>query len=475
MSTTTPCLPRRAFFATTGLGLLGAALPRLGAASAPGNATAAPSTTPTPWPEADAILARLQAPMLRTRVFSPVEFGLPRDDRRDARPALLAAIRLCNATGGGRIVVPPGVWRLDGPLHLTSGVHLHLSDGATLRFTPDPKLYLPPVLTRWEGTEVFNHSPCIYAYQANDVAITGRGTIDGSGGEICTEWRKQQRPDRDHLRELGAAGTPVFQRVFGDGHWLRYGLVQFFGCTRVLLEDFTAINSPFWCLHAVASQHLTVRRVRVEGAHLNNDCFDPESSSEVLVEDCVFHSGDDCIAIKSGRDQDGWRIGRPSENIVIRRCEFASTGAAAVAIGSEMSGGVRHVYVQDCRVGRTRYGLNFKGNLDRGGTVEHVRVRGVSVDTAVEQLIQFSYDYQGLRAGGYPPSFRDFVIEDITCREAAGTALNFSGAPGATLADIVLRRITAPTAKTPLTVQHAQNLTFEDVRINGALVPSPTT
>jgi polygalacturonase len=455
--------PRRDFLGTAGLGLLGAALP--GAAALP------PSPRPPAWPEAEAVARGVQRPEFPPRVYPVTDFGARPDGPSDARPGLLAAIQRCNAEGGGRVLVPAGVWPLRGPLHLKSGVDLHLAAGAILRFAPEPKLHLPPVLTRWEGTEVYNYSPCIYAYQAHHVALTGPGTIDGSGSELCTEWRKLQRPDRDRLRQMGADGTPVFQRVFGEGHWLRYGLIQFFGCTHVLLEDFTAMNSGFWCVHTVASQHVTARRLHIDCPHLNNDCFDPESCSDVLVEDCVFRSGDDCIAIKAGRDQDGWRIGRPAENIVIRRCELHSTGAAAVAIGSEMSGGVRRIYLENCRIGRTRQGLNFKGNLDRGGIVEHVRARDLTIDSA-DQAIQFTLDYQGLRQGGHPPRFRDFELTDITCREA-GTAIAALGVPGAEFEDIRIRRFTADRAGTATAIRHVRNCTFEDVRINGSDTPSP--
>lgn len=459
-----PPLSRRTFLGTAGLGLLSPAL------------RAAAEPTPPPagrshWPAAEEILRRLRLPQIPSRIFRVTDFGAQGDGRSDARPGLLEAIARCNREGGGRVLVPPGDWWLNGPLHLKSGVDLHLAEGATLRFNPDPKLYLPPVLVRWEGTEVFNYSPCLYAYQATQVAVTGRGTIDGNGGDLCTEWRKQQRPDRDLLRQMGADGVPVFRRVFGEGHWLRFGLMQFFGCTQVLLEDFTARNSGFWCVHTVASQHITARRLHIDTPHLNNDCFDPESSSDVLIEDCVFRSGDDCIAIKAGRDQDAWRVGRPSENIVIRQCELHSTGAAAIAIGSEMSGGVRHVYVENCRVGRARQGFNCKGNLDRGGLVEHIRVHNVAIDSA-DQAIQLTLDYQGLRSGGHPPRFRDFELSALHCREA-GTAFSALAQPGAAFENLRLRDVTVARATKPLDVRHVRNLSLENVRINGAETKPP--
>jgi polygalacturonase len=462
MSFRAPCLPRRRF-----LGLAG------GLPAALSFARGSPSAAPHPrWPEAGRILQRIQPPRIPNRVVRPADFGGRPDPAGDARPALQAALASLARTGGGRLVLPPGVWRVDGPLHLSSGHELHLEAGAVLRFTCDPRRHLPPVLTRFEGTEVYNYSPCIYAYQAHHVAITGRGTIEGGGGTVCTEWRRQQRPDRDRLRAQGAGGVPVHERVFGAGHFLRFGLIQFFGCNQVLLEDFTAVDPPFWCIHAVACSSVIARRLRVEGAHLNTDCLDPESCSDVLIEECVFRSGDDCIAIKSGRDQDGWRLARPSEDILIRNCELHSTGAAAIAIGSEMSGGVRRVFVEDCRIGRARQGFNCKGNLDRGGLVEHVRVHGVTAD-ATDEFVQLTLDYQGHRTGGHPPHFRDLEFSGLSCRTAA-TGFAALGAPGAEIADVRLHDVTVMEAARPAVIRHARGVQFDRVRINGAEIPVPS-
>lgn len=467
-----PALPRRAFLGSIGLGTVSLALSRSPAQSAPSSRAESISDD---WAAANALAARIESPVFPERTLRADDLGAKPDGRTDCRTILQSAVDRLNAAGGGRLVIPSGVWWLDGPLHLKSRIHLHLEIGATLRFSSDPKRYLPLVLTRWEGTEAFNYSPCLYAYQASHVAVTGQGTIDGNAAELCVDWRTRQKPAKALIRELGARGAPVHERVFGEGHWLRWPLVQFFGCDHVLLEDFTAVQSPFWCLHTVSCRHVILRRLRVEGAHLNNDCFDPESSSFVLVEHCRFRSGDDCIAIKSGRDQDGWRVGVPAEDIVIRHCDLESTTAAALAIGSEMSGGVRRVYVEHCRMGQARYALNFKGNLDRGGIVEHVRMRHLTVGTAREQLIQFTSDYQGLRGSSHPPTFRNFVLEDITCQDALGTALHFLGAPGAPVSDVVLRNITVERAVTPLTHLHVERLTFDRVRINQHSVATPSS
>lgn len=461
-----PPTNRRQFLGLAGAGLLLAAAPCLRAQAASARRAWAA--------EVDAILARIRPPEFATRDYPVTDFGATGDGRTNARPAFQEAIRRCNLDGGGRVVVPAGEWWLEGPLHLKSHVHLHLDERATLRFrTDDPALYLPVVLTRWEGTEVFNYSPFIYAYQALNVAITGGGTLHGNALETFVKWRPNQGPDQQALRKMGAEGVPVPQRVFGAGHWLRPHFVQFFGCQNVLLDGFTLRDSPFWCTHAIASQNVTVRRLRVESEPVNSDGFDAESSTDVLVEDCVFRVGDDCVAVKSGRDQDGWRLARPSENVVVRRCEFhnAIPAGSGLALGSEMSGGVRRVYAEDIRMDYAKVALNFKGNLDRGGAIEHVRVANISARRA-DTFIQFTTDYHGYRGGQHPPRFRDIVVEDAVCAEA-GQALHAVGVPDARLEDVTLRGITVDRAEKEPQIRHTRRLAVDAARLNGRPFTAP--
>lgn len=421
---------------------------------------------------AAALLARLQEPVFPPRDYRVTDFGAVADGRTDARPGFVAALRRCHEDGGGRVIVPRGTWWIEGPLHLRSHTHLHLEDGAVLRFrTDDPRLYLPLVLTRWEGTEVFNYSPFIYAYQAKDVAVTGAGTIDGNALETFVKWRPQQRPAQMRLRELGGAGAPVHERVFGEGHFLRPAFLQFFGCTRVRVDGPTLRDSPFWVVHAIACHDVVVRRVTVRSAPINSDGVDVESCSDVLVEDCDFDVGDDCVALKSGRDADGWRLGRPTEDVLVRRCRFnAPLAGSGLALGSEMSGGVRRVWVEDIRMGYAKTALNFKGNLDRGGVIEDVHVRNVTVEKA-DTFLLFTTDYHGYRGGQFPPRFRRFTLEDLTCA-AAQVPIRATGVPAARLEDITLRRVAVAAAAQPATFRHARGLRLDDVQVNGTPVTS---
>ncbi len=250
------------------------------------------------------------------------------------------------------MVVPPGVF-LTGPIHLKSHVNLHVSAGATIRFSRDPERYLPVVLTRWEGVELMGYSPLVYAFEQQDIAITGEGTLDGQAGpEHWWPWKRtdhprSQKPDRDRLFRQAEDGVPVAERVYGAGHSLRPQFIQPYRCTNVLVEGVTITNAPMWVIHPVLSRNVIVRGVKIVSAGPNNDGCDPESSSDVLIEDSLFDTGDDCIAIKSGRNADGRRLATPSERIVVRGCRMRA-GHGGVTIGSEMSGGVRDVFVERC-------------------------------------------------------------------------------------------------------------------------------
>ena len=433
--------------------------------------------TPAPAPDDDArelaaILARIRPPAFPARDYAVTAYGGVADGATDCRPAIARAIAAANAAGGGRVVVSKGAWQCDGPIHLKSRVELHLAEGATVRFSADPAHYLPLVLTRWEGTECLNYSPLVYAYQATGVAITGRGVLFGNGQAHFAGWRARQDADVNRLRQMGIDGVPVHQRVFGPGHFLRPGMIQLWGCRDVLLQDFSVVDAPFWGIHPVYCQNVTVRGVTVRSHNPNNDGVDPESSVDVLVEKCTFDTGDDCIAIKSGRDQDGWRVGQASENIVLRDCDMTSM-KAALCLGSEMSGGIRNVFLHDVRVGSTFTGIYFKTNLDRGGSITHVRIRDVTMREA-ELFVNFTTAYQGYRGGKFPPDVRDVRIERVTC-ERAKTGIRAVGVPEAPLRDLVLRDVTVRETPAPHEIRHVTGLRLENVRLNGAPLALPAT
>ena len=392
------------------------------------------------WEDVPALVAAIQEPEIPQRTFTVEDFGAVADGVTDSRPAIIEAIRLANKTGGGRVVLGEGDWFCKGPIHLLSNIELHLAKGAKLIFSEEPDDYLPLVLTRWEGTEVFNYSPFIYAYQAVNVALTGEGVLDGNTEKTFGTWRAKQNKAKQELRRLGEQQVPVYQRVFGEGRFLRPSMIQFFACSRVKVEGVTVVDSPFWVVHLVATHHATVRGITVDSRRLNNDGVDVESSSDVLIEHNRFTTGDDAIVIKSGRDQDGWRMGRPSERIVVRKNYME--GHNALAIGSEMSGGVRDVFMEDNELGEVRGSLYFKSNQDRGGIVENIWIRNITVEHARKPLIQFRTNYSGQRGGGHNPVFRKITLENITA-QSVGELLYIHGLEEEPIRDIKLSNVHA--------------------------------
>ena len=346
-----------------------------------------------------------------------------------------------------------------------------MESGATIVFGVRVEPYLPVVLTRFEGTMLYGHSPRIYARGASHIALTGKGTIDGNGRDTLAIMQDSKaRGSSGALRKMGADGVPVEERVFGEGKWMRPSMIQFLECNHVLIEDVKVVDSPFWVIHPVLCRNVTVRGVTVESWNGNNDGCDPDSSVDVLIENCVFRTGDDSIAIKSGRDQDAWRVGRASENIIIRNVLMGSRHSG-VCIGSEMSGGVRNVWVENCTVESVSSALYFKANLDRGGVVENVWASGMKVQRAREALVRFDTSYQGYRGGNFPPVFRNFHLADLECDEATGFGISLEGTPGAPIEKVHLERVRIRKARQPLRIHETKELRFENVEINGVLLP----
>lgn len=431
--------------------------------AAPASAESAKKSTQSDWNMATQIVQAIEQPSIPNRDYKVTDFGAIGNGKQDARPAIMEAIKKASAEGGGRIVLPKGAWLSKGPIHLMSRINLHLAEGAVLVFSPDPEDYLPMVLTRWEGTELYGYSPLIYAYKVEDVAVTGPGRIDGNSKSKFHGWKEKEVPDQLELRRMGAEGVPVADRKFGKGHYLRPSMLQLVDAQRVLLEDYTMVNSPFWVNHLVYTDHAVVRNITVESMFANNDGVDVDSSRYVLIENSKFVTGDDAVVVKSGRDFDGRRIGRPSENIVIRNNEMA--GEDGIALGSEMSGDIRNVFFTDNTMGKGTSAIRFKANLDRGGVVEHIRVRNMQIDT-VNELFWFQLDYPGELGGYFPSIYRDLVFENITV-EKTGSVLEVHAPDGFPLQDVTLRNVEVKKADKTLILENVDGLVFDNVQING--------
>ena len=417
-----------------------------------------------PWKHVDEILEQIREPEFPDRVFRLVDFGGTGDGLTDNREALERVIRTCHEAGGGKVVVGPGDYLVNGPIHLESHMNLHLEEGARLFFGSDPGDYLPVVLTSWEGTRCHNYSPFIYGYLLENVAITGKGEIDGESSATWARWQPLQDGDKALLRRMNNEDVPLEDRIFGEGHYLRPHLVQFYGCKNILVEGVKISDAPFWCLHFVYSENITVRDLAYEAFNYNNDGIDPESSVNVLIEGIVFNNRDDNIAIKAGRDREARSLGKPSRNIVVRDCMFR--GHNAIAIGSEMSGGVHDVYVEDCTpAGNVEYGFYLKGNRDRGGSVHDIYARNLEFDTTRSAIIiDSNYKNQGSCC---PPLFRNVLVEDMEVAHARDHGICLKGYEEVPVDSITLRGIRIRSAAIPLHLEHVNHLILDRVFING--------
>ncbi|MEQ9296934.1 MAG: glycoside hydrolase family 28 protein [Cyclobacteriaceae bacterium] len=439
------------------------------------------------WAQVPAILERIVPPTFPENEFILTDFGAVGDSVTNSLPAMTEAITACNKAGGGTIIVPAGQFFMEGPIHMKSNVHIYLEEGARIFFTSDHEKYLPAVKVRWEGTLCYNFSPLIYAYQQTNIAITGKGEIDGAAKEWSREWRKVQNPEKDVLRQMGNDTIPVEQRVFangfldldgdgkddgyGDGklHYLRPSLVVFYECENILLEGVSFKNSPFWTIHPVFSKNITIRDIDVFGEVLNDDGIDPDSCEDVLIEGCTVVTHDDAISIKAGRDQDAWH--RPgSKNIIIRDNDLLS-GVNALCIGSEMSGGVMNVFAENNRIGGGKHALNFKCNLDRGGQVQNIYLRNTQIESCDEAMFIFRMDYHGYRGNNYPTKFNDFYVSGITCDSVKEKPFKIVGVADEPISRIMLDDIKINQAGIDSQIEHTSDIVFNNVTVNGENIP----
>lgn len=417
-----------------------------------------------PWAKADEIARQIKLPVIPESSFKITDFGGTGDGSTDNKPAFDRTITACEEAGGGTILLEPGTYLVNGPIHLKSNMNLHLQEGATLKFGNNPEFYLPVVLTSWEGTRCYNYSPFIYAIGASNVAITGKGEVDGEASDSWHNWKAVQDPDKQLLRKMNNDNVPVEERLFGEGHYLRPHLIQFYECENILVEDVKISDSPFWCLHFVFSRDITVRGLTYEAFNYNNDGIDPESSENVLIENILFDNRDDNIAIKAGRDLEARTLGRPSRNIVVRNCRFG--GYNAIAVGSEMSGGVYDVYVENCGfAGEVIYGFYLKGNRDRGGAVHHIYARNLEFDTTRSTIIIDS-DYKN-EGSCCPPLFKNIFIENITSNHSIDHGIYLQGSAEMHLDSVFISDVEIRSASIPVEIRNVDHLVMDGVVING--------
>ena len=431
----------------------------------------------------------IQLPKIAERQFLITSFGAKTTaTAAQNQKAINRVISLVSKKGGGKVIIPKGTWNT-GAIELKSHVNLVLEEGATLHFAFEPKLY-PLVRTSWEGLACWNYSPCIYAYKATDIAITGKGTIDG-GGNNDTFWQwngsprfgykegvtkeSQKLGSRSKLLKMAEDGVPFDERKFGMGYGLRPQLVNMVHCERILIKDVKMINSPFWVMHPLLSKNITVDGVYVWNEGPNGDGCDPEACENVLIQNCVFHTGDDCIAIKSGRNNDGRLWNQPSKNIIIRNCKMED-GHGGVVIGSEISGGCENVYAENCVMDSPHLEriLRIKTNNCRGGQVQNINMRNVVVGQCKEAVVKINLDYERKEIcyRGFEPIVNNVNVENVTCQKSDYGVLIIGRDSLENVYDINIKNCKFDgVVKEPVKITgKTRNVKFDNLVINGSLV-----
>lgn len=419
--------------------------------------------------EAPFEMPQLERPSFPDARFVITDYGAVSGGEISCTKAINAAIEACANAGGGMVVCPAGTW-LTGAIHLKSNVNLHLAEGALLRFSTVPEDYLPVVFTRWAGFECYNYSPLIYARDCENIAVTGPGAIDGNG-KVWWPWFDRQEATASAMyRDKILKNVPPEERVYGTVEaGLRPQLISPIHCRNVLLEGFRIIEpGPFWTIDLVYCDRVIVRKLNVMTVGgPNTDGINLDSCTNVLVEHCLLNTGDDCICTKSGMNEDGWRVGRPSENIVIRYIRTA-VGHGGAVFGSDMSGDIRNVYVHSCIYDGTDLGIRLKSTRGRGGVVEKLWFERIEMRNITGDAIQMTTAYSAWMGTkeGKAPTFRELSFRDIHV-ESAKQGINIEGLPEAPVQGVSFEDVTIH-ANTGLKAQHLQGLTMKDVVIQTA-------
>ena len=494
-----PELDRRALLrvATITVGSLAVA-PMLGAAAWAGTAPASPapagSSAGPPKPSAsaqrrmaaddaaaDRIIRGIQLPRIPPREVSVLDFGAVPDGTTDNTAAFAAAIAALTRRGGGRVVVPAARGKsaaaaayFTGPIHLESRIDLHVESGATILFNTDPDACLPTVYTRWQGIECYNYSPLIYAYGKQDVAVTGGGVLDGQASAAnWWAWKNLETPGFNLLQQWADDAVPVAQRQLGDGYYLPPTFIEPYSCRRVLIQGVTFQNSPFWHVHPTLCSDVTIQGVTVQSTGPNTDGCDPECCDGVLIDHMTFNTGDDCIALKSGRNTDGRRVNIPTQNVVIQHSSFAN-GHGVVTIGSEMTGGVKNVYARDLTVTSTglQAGHRIKTNSVRGGYVTNSNVYRVQAATVAGPVLLIDFNYGEGDTGTFYPDVTDVNLVDWT----VGSATQAWDAAGYTedhIGTLLMQDVAIGSTSAASVAQFVNDFELIDVTIAGVPVTSP--
>ncbi len=399
------------------------------------------------------------------------DYGAIPNTESKSTQAISAAIDDCSESGGGTVVIPAGHWNTGG-IRLASRINLFLEEDAEVSFSTDVRDYLPVVFSRFQGIEFYNFAPLIYVRDAENIAITGQGKLMGNG-EFRTAWNGggEFGSARETLFAMVLKGVLPEERVFGDQMpGLRPSFVQFVNCRNVLLDGFTVENGPFWTIHPVYTDNFIARNLHINTWSGNTDGIVLDSTTNAVIEDSFFSTGDDAIVIKSGLDEDGWRVAKPSENIQIRNVHVTK-GNSGVSIGSEMSGGVRNISIENSTFENTRHGFRIKSTQSRGGFIEDVKVENITMDNVSSDVItiDFAYNSALMTSAKKEPSLRNILLRNISGsgvgNSSADSIINIDGLSGAIMENVHFERISFTSTASAVHLKDAKNITLTGIDI----------
>ncbi len=442
-----------------------------------------------PWARKQQIEESIVVPVFKNQTYNILDFGAVSDSSTINTKAFKSAIEECSKNGGGRVIVPKGKY-VTGPIHLEDNVNLHLEEGSEILFSTNPTDYYPLVHTSYEGIELMNYSPLVYAYKKKNIAVTGSGTLNGQAsndnwwpwcGKDIYGWMEGMPKQTDSLNlprlmDYGENGIPVEERIFGDNHYLRPTFFEPFECENVMIQGVKIINAPFWVLHPIKSNYVIVDGVTIESHGPNNDGCDPEYSKNVIIKNCIFNTGDDCIAIKAGRDAEGRSVAIKSENIIVKNCKMID-GHGGVVIGSEMSAGVSNVFVEDCTMDSPNLdrAIRIKTNSRRGGTVDGVYVRNIEVGQVKEAVLKLNMFYATYsnQTGEFIPVIQNISLENVRVKNGGYFGILAKGYEESPISNVTLNNVIIEKVDKAFSLENVVNLKLIDTYINGSLMQSP--
>jgi polygalacturonase len=410
-------------------------------------------------------LPTIEPPAFKNNVCNIRDYGAISNDQRAITSALASAIDDCFRKGGGRVIIPRGEWKT-GPIHLKSNINIELEEGAVVSFSSDRNDYLPMVFSRFQGMEYYNYSPLIYAKDCENIAITGKGKLVGNGDP----WRvwsdtAESGESRKKLLEMSTNNVPVTERIFAhDSAGLRPSYIQFVNSNNILIQGVTIDDGPMWTIHPIYSENIIIDSVTITTHGINTDGIVIDSSKNVVIKNSHLATGDDAIAIKSGLEEDGWRVNRPTENILITNCTVTN-GHSGLAIGSEMSGSVRNIVVENNEFVSTKYGIQIKSLRGRGGVVENIWIKNIRMSRVENEaiLLTTSYDSRVKKNTESYPEFRNIFLDTIKVNDASWLMeIDSSGADY--IHDVIAKNFDA-TTRNGIKLKNTRNIRVENLAL----------